>query len=116
MVMTTQPAPPFEQTAGGYPDAIDKRAGSDRDGPNRDAAEHAVQATSTHLHFDVGDTYVDITGPPLEKLAFYLGITGAAAFGLIEWPMAALTGIGHLLSDDRGNRARRALGDALDAA
>ncbi len=57
-------------------------------------------------------TRVDVTAPPLGKLAFYIGLTGAAAFGLIEWPMAALTGIGHLLSDDRGNRAMR----ALDAA
>jgi len=37
-------------------------------------------------------------------------------FGLIEWPIAVLTGVGHLLSDDRHNRTLQALGEALDAA
>jgi len=37
-------------------------------------------------------------------------------FGLIEWPIAVLTGVGHLLSDDRHNRTLQALGVALDAA
>ncbi len=81
-----------------------------------EAAEQAVQATSSSLHLSLGQTRVDITLPPVEKLAFYAGLSGAVAFGLIEWPIAVLTGVGHLLSDDRGNRALRALGEALDAA
>jgi len=83
---------------------------------HRQAAQQAVDSNSTHLRFHVGDTRVDVTVPPLDKLAFYAGLGGAVAFGLIEWPIAALTGLGHLLSDDRRNRTLRALGDALDAA
>ncbi|MDT0261235.1 hypothetical protein [Jatrophihabitans lederbergiae] len=83
---------------------------------NSQAAEHAVQATSSHVHLSLGTTTIDVTMPPVDKLAFYLGLTAAAALGVIEWPIAAVTGIGHLLSDDRGNRALRALGEALDAA
>lgn len=85
-------------------------------GDNSQAAEQAVQATSSHVHLTLGGTRIDVTLPPVNKLAFYLGLTGAAALGVIEWPIAAVTGIGHLLSDDRGNRALRALGEALDAA
>ena len=83
---------------------------------HRQAAQHAVDANSSHLRFHLGDTAVDVSLPPLDKLAFYAGLGGAVAFGLIEWPIAALTGLGHLLSDDRCNRTVRALGDALDAA
>lgn len=85
-------------------------------GGHQRAAQHAVDTNSTHLRFHVGDTAVAVELPPLDKLAFYAGLGGAAAFGLIEWPMALLTGVGHLLSDDRRNRTVRALGAALDAA
>jgi len=90
-------------------------AGTDT-GRHQQAAQDAVDANSTHLHFCVGDAAVHLTLPPLDKLASYAGVTGAAAFGLIEWPIAALTCLGHLLSDDRRNRTVRVLGDALDAA
>jgi hypothetical protein len=90
-------------------------AGTDA-GQHQQAAQDAVDANSTHLHFCVGDAAVHLTLPPLDKRAFYAGVTGAAAFGLMEWPIAALTCLGHLLSDDRRNRTVRALGDALDAA
>lgn len=85
-------------------------------GRHHRAAQHVVDANSSHLHFTVRDTTLDITLPPVDKLAFYAGLTGAAAFGVIEWPIAIITGVGHLLSDDRHNRALRALGEALDAA
>lgn len=80
------------------------------------AAHQAVSANSSHLRFTVGDTRVDLTLPPVEKLAFYAVLGGAAVLGVIEWPIALLTGLGHLLTDDRRNRTLRALGVALDAA
>ncbi len=85
-------------------------------GQHRHAAQQAVDSNSSHLRFHVGDTAVDVSFPPLDKLAFYAGLGGAVAFGLIEWPIAALSGLGHLLSDDRHHRTVRALGEALDAA
>lgn len=86
-------------------------------GPGRHqrAAKHAVEANSSHLHFTFADTTVDLTLPAVDKLAFYAGLGGAATFGIIEWPIALLTGVGHLLMEDRRNRALRALGEALDA-
>jgi hypothetical protein len=85
-------------------------------GHHERAARRAVEANSTHLDFALGEVQVHVVMPPLDKLAFYAGLAGAAAFGVIEWPIAVLTGVGHLLSDDRRNRTLRALGEALDAA
>ncbi len=109
----TAPAPahPAAKPAGGTDAGQHQQAAQ-----TAQTAQTAVDANSTHLHFCVGDAAVHLTLPPLDKLASYAGVTGAAAFGLIEWPIAALTCLGHLLSDDRRNRTVRVLGDALDAA
>jgi hypothetical protein len=85
-------------------------------GRHEQAAHDAVEANSTCLEFHLGDTDVQVTLPPLDKLAFYAGLAGAVAFGVLDWPIAVVTGVGHLLSDDRHNRMLRALGEALDAA
>jgi len=85
-------------------------------GSNQQATRQAVDANTSHLRFHLGDTEVDVSLPPLNKLAFYAGLSAGAVFGLIEWPIAVLTGVGHLLSDDRHHRTLQALGEALDAA
>ena len=85
-------------------------------GPRQHAAQQAVDANTSHLRFHLGHTEVDVSLPPLNKLVFYAGLSAGAVFGLIEWPIAVLTGVGHLLSDDRHHRTLQALGEALDAA
>ena len=82
---------------------------------HRQAAQHAVEVDSTHLALALGDSSVDVRLPSLDRLAFYAGLTAAAAFGLVEWPVAGLTALGHALSENRRNRALHALGEALDA-
>ncbi|MCW2578095.1 MAG: hypothetical protein JWR66_4125 [Modestobacter sp.] len=84
-------------------------------GPHQRAAQRVVAANATHLDFHLGDTAVEITLPPPHKLAFYAGLASAAALGVVEWPIALVTALGHLLSDDQHNRTLRALGEALDA-
>ncbi|HYX97297.1 MAG TPA: hypothetical protein VE823_19755 [Geodermatophilus sp.] len=79
------------------------------------AAQQAIEANSTTVRFSLGDTDVTLVLPPLDKLAFYVGLAGAAAFGVIEWPIAVVTGVGHLLAEDRHDRTLHALGEALDA-
>jgi len=85
-------------------------------GHHQRAAQQAVAANSTHFEFHVGEIRVEVTMPPLDKLAFYAGLAGATGLGVIDWPVALATGVGHLLSDDRRNRTLHALGEALDAA
>jgi len=82
---------------------------------HRDAAQHAIRSNSTQLDLRLGGAHAHLELPPVDKLAYYAGLAGAAAFGLIEWPIALVAGLGHLLSDDRRNRTLRALGEALDA-
>ena len=84
-------------------------------GPHKRAAERAVAATGTHLDLHLGDTEVEVTLPPPNKLAFYAGLAAAAALGVVDWPIALVTALGHLLSDDQHNRTLHALGEALDA-
>ena len=96
----------------------------DRNAPLRDAdsnahrraADQAIHANTSHLDVHLGPVQVHVTLPPIDKLAFYAGLGGAAAFGVIEWPVAVITGIGHALSENRHHRTMRALGEALDAA
>lgn len=90
-------------------------SGSDLPRSSEQAAQQAVAVNSSHVHFSVEGTTVDITLPPADRLAFYAGLSAAAALGVIEWPIALVTGLGHLLADDRRNRTLRALGEALDA-
>jgi hypothetical protein len=82
---------------------------------HRQAAQHAIHTNTTHLDLRLGSAHAHLELPPVDKLAFYAGLVGAAAFGVIEWPIAVIAGVGHLLSDDRRNRTLRALGEALDA-
>ena len=83
---------------------------------HRRAADQAIHANTTHLDVHLGPVRVHLSLPPVDKLAFYAGLGGAAAFGVIEWPVAVITGIGHALSENRHHRTMRALGEALDAA
>lgn len=82
---------------------------------HRQAAQHAIHSNTTQLDVRLGSAHAHLELPPVDKLAFYAGLVGAAAFGVIEWPIALIAGVGHLLSDDRRNRTLRALGEALDA-
>ena len=82
---------------------------------HRRAVQHAVEANTTQIHLDLGPAHLHLSLPPLDKMAFYAGLGGAAALGVIEWPIAILTGVGHLLSDNRRHRTLAAVGEALDA-
>ena len=57
-----------------------------------------------------------VTLPSTDQLAFLGGVATLAAVGIIEWPVAALLGVGHLLAASRGNRVLRDFGEALEEA
>jgi hypothetical protein len=54
--------------------------------------------------------------PEPERLAFYGGIAALAAFGILDWPVAAVLGIGHLLAEDHHHKLLCEFGEALAEA
>ena len=57
-----------------------------------------------------------VTFPLRDQLVFVGGVGLLAVVGLIEWPVAAVVGAGHLLAAKRNNRALREFGEALEQA
>jgi hypothetical protein len=54
--------------------------------------------------------------PSPQQLAFYGGIAALGVFGIIDWPVALVIGIGHLLADDHHHKLLANLGEALAEA
>lgn len=52
--------------------------------------------------------------PPSDELAFLGGIGVLAAVGIIEWPLAGVLAVGHLISRSARNNALKAFGEALE--
>jgi len=56
---------------------------------------------------------VHLETPPLEHLAFYVGLGGLVAIGLVELPMALALTVGHMLIGITNRPGLEALGEAL---
>ncbi|MCE0763244.1 hypothetical protein LWC35_10040 [Pseudonocardia kujensis] len=54
--------------------------------------------------------------PAADSLAWIGGLVTLAAVGILEWPVAAAIGVGHLLSRQRHLRLLRDFGEALEEA
>lgn len=77
------------------------------------AAEEAVQDNVTSLHLPwVGD----VSLPPADHLAWYVGVVALTAIELIDWPVALALAVGKVLADNRSHRTLRSLGEALEEA
>jgi hypothetical protein len=79
----------------------------------RRAAHHATHRHSPQLDLPLLGT---VTLPPPDQLAYLAGITALVAVGILEWPVAALLGAGHLLAADRNNKIIADFGEALEQA
>jgi hypothetical protein len=72
-----------------------------------------VQQDSVHLELP----FVGVVRlPPKDELAFMGGVTGMAAVGILEWPVALLLVLGHTLAANRHNRLMQEFGEALEEA
>ncbi|WP_232071741.1 hypothetical protein [Phytohabitans flavus] len=58
----------------------------------------------------------DVAVPPPEKIAFYAGIGVLAAFEVVDWPVAGVIIVGHLLADQRHFARLRGFGEAAESA
>jgi hypothetical protein len=54
--------------------------------------------------------------PPLDQVAFLGGIATLALIEVIEWPVAAVLTVGHVLAHNRHHALLRSFGEALDEA
>jgi hypothetical protein len=54
--------------------------------------------------------------PSPDRLVFYAGLGVLAAFQVIDWPVALIVGIGHILAEQRRWRAGQDVGEALQTA
>lgn len=54
--------------------------------------------------------------PPPDRVAYYAGMGVLAAVGVIEWPLAAVISVGHVLADQHVFNRVRGLGEAIESA
>lgn len=54
--------------------------------------------------------------PALDSLAWMAGLAALAAFDILEWPVAAAIGAGHLLAHQQHLRLLKDFGEALEGA
>lgn len=57
-----------------------------------------------------------IESPPVEHLLFYAGMGVMAAMEVIEWPLAVLLSVGHLLMDATNRPGLQQMGEAFEDA
>jgi hypothetical protein len=77
------------------------------------AALQAIEQNSVRLDLPCVGT---VRLPPPQHLAWYGGIGAVAALGFLEWPVAAVLVVGHLLAQDHHNRLIHDFGEALGEA
>lgn len=77
----------------------------------RAAAETATRRNSVQANLPI----VGRVGlPARDELAFLGGVGALAVIGVIEWPIAALLGAGHVLAAKRRNKVVHEFGEALE--
>jgi hypothetical protein len=64
----------------------------------------------------VSNDGMQIETPPVEHLAFYVGLGVLVAVGLVELPVAAALTVGHVLLDVTRRPGLQSLGSALEEA
>jgi hypothetical protein len=75
-------------------------------------APPAHDAPTTHITVP-GLGTIEMSRP---ELVFVGGIAALGVFGFLDWPIALVLGVGHLLAADRSSRAARELGSAMEEA
>jgi hypothetical protein len=100
------------------PPADGTRSAAGRPGPPLHPAQRAAaQVIDKHtIRVTLPDNIGTIRLPEPKRLAFYGGIATLAAFGIVDWPVAIVLGIGHLLAEDQHHKVLCDFGEALAEA
>jgi len=82
-----------------------------------DAKLAAARVVDRHtLRVTLPDNIGTIRLPEPQRLAFYGGLAALAVFGIVDWPVAAVLGVGHLLAEDHHHKCLCEFGEALAEA
>ena len=117
--MTADTAP---RTAAG--DATDKQSADAKRSaagkpatPQHPAQRAAEKVRDQHtIRITLPDNMGMVRLPEPQRLAFYGGIAALAALGIVDWPVALVLGIGHLLAEDHHHQCLCDFGEALAEA
>ena len=82
--------------------------------PAQRAVTKAIEKEAGHIVLPYGIGPVRVPSP--DRLAFYGGIAALALFGIVDWPVALVIGVGHLLADDHHHKLLADFGEALGEA
>ena len=82
--------------------------------PAQRAVAAAIEKQAGHVALPYGIGPMRVPSP--DRLAFYGGIAALALFGIVEWPVALVIGVGHLLADDHHHKLLADFGEALGEA
>jgi hypothetical protein len=80
----------------------------------KSAAAHVADAHSIRLTLPDGMGTIRL--PDAQHLAFYGGIAGLVALGILDWPVAIVLGVGHVLADDQHHKSLGEFAEALEDA
>lgn len=80
----------------------------------RRAVEQALDRET--ISVDLPEPIGTVSLPSPRRLAFYGGIAALGLFGIIDWPVALVIGVGHLLAEDRHHELLATVGEALAEA
>jgi hypothetical protein len=115
--MTAGPAPRPATPAKPARPAAARQPASTRSAPIHPARRAVEQALEQEtISIDLPEPMGTVRLPSPHRLAFYGGITALGVFGILDWPVVVVIGIGHLLAEDRHHKLLADFGSALAEA
>ena len=82
--------------------------------PLRRAVDRAIEQDTVSV--DLPEPIGTVRLPSPERLAFYAGLATLGVFGIVDWPVVLVIGVGHLLAEDHHHKLLANLGQALSEA
>ena len=79
--------------------------------PPQPAAQVALDRNSIRIPLPLGGS---VTLPPPQHLAWYAGVGALVVLEILEWPVAAVLALGHLLVDQHQSKVLSDFGEALE--
>jgi hypothetical protein len=83
---------------------------------------HGALLRAVQKSIEQNSVTMDIAGlgkvrlPGLDALAFLGGLAALAAFGVLDWPLVAVLGVGHVLAHQHHLQLLESFGEALQQA